>query len=75
MLGNTTNDITSESLSNQREQADKIYDNLFETLAANVNARNELAMDTEYGHRQIANDFLANAGSIDPDIANEKFDP
>jgi len=65
-------DIDSETLSTQRRNQDTINNDLYEALSQSVNGRNELAADTEYSMKQVANDFNAQLASMHPDLFDEK---
>lgn len=67
LLGRENDSIRSESLNTQRKNQNEINNDLYEALAQNVNARNELAADTEYGLANILSDWAAQSTSVAPD--------
>ncbi|CAJ0596484.1 unnamed protein product [Cylicocyclus nassatus] len=66
------NNINADTLKTQRENQNRLNNELFEKLSANVNARNELGINTEYAMKQLANDVMSQMASIDPDQAEGK---
>lgn len=72
-LFDTENDsIRSEALNTQRSNQNDIDNDWYTQIAANVNARNELAADTEYGLKNILSDYAAQATSVAPDKIKER---
>lgn len=66
--------IAAETLDTQRENVDQSMLSYFEALAQNVNARNEMAADTESGLRELYADYLAQVNNIHPDLVAGKLD-
>lgn len=64
------NKLDANTRTSLRKNLNEINKDEFEQLAANVNARNELANDTEYAFRQLANDYLAQRTNINPEKAH-----
>lgn len=64
------NKIDANTRSSLRKNINGINNDEFESLAANINARNELGLNTEYALRQLANDYLAQRVSVNPDKAH-----
>lgn len=69
LLERENDSIRNETLSTQRKNQDEINNDLYETLSQNVNARNELANDVDYGLHNIISDWAAQATSVAPDKA------
>lgn len=74
LLRTADDNIDSETLDTQRENVNGALLSYFEALAQNVNARNEMAADTESGLRELYADFLAQLNNIHPDLAEDKLD-
>ncbi len=72
LLETENDNIRDESLNTQRKNQDEINNDLYETIAQNVNARNELLNDTEYGLANIVSDYAAQATTIAPDKIKER---
>lgn len=72
MLGSENDTIRNTTLEQQRENQNTINNDLFETTAQNINARNENAIDTEYGLNNILADYAAQATTVAPDKAKER---
>ena len=74
LLGAADDMIDAETLDTQRENVNGANLSYFEALAQNVNARNEMAADTEGGLRELYADYLAQLNNIHPDLAQDKLD-
>ena len=66
--------IAAETLDTQRENVNQSLLGYYEALAQNVNARNEMAADTESGLRELYADYLAQVNNIHPDLVADKLD-
>ena len=74
LLGAADDMIDAETLDTQRENVNQSLLGYFEALAQNVNARNEMAADTEGGLRELYADYLAQLNNIHPDLVEGKLD-
>ena len=74
LLGAADDMIDAETLDTQRENVNGANLSYFEALAQNVNARNEMAADTEGGLRELYADYLAQLNNIHPDLVADKLD-
>lgn len=73
MLEKNKNNMNADTLKTQRENQNKLNNELFEKLSANVNAQNELGINTEYAIKQLVGDTKAQMATIDPDTAEALF--
>lgn len=74
LLGAADDMIDAETLDTQRENVNQSMLGYFEALAQNVNARNEMAADTQSGLRELYADYLAQLNNIHPDLVADKLD-
>ena len=74
LLGAADDMIDAETLDTQRENVNQSLLGYYEALAQNVNARNEMAADTESGLRELYADYLAQLNNIHPDLVADKLD-
>lgn len=66
--------IAAETLDTQRENVNQSLLGYYEALAQNVNARNEMAADTQSGLRELYADYLTQLNNIHPDLVADKLD-
>ena len=64
----------AETLNTMRENIQNSRDSYFEALSQNINARNELAADTESNLRELFADYAAQVNNIHPDLADDVID-
>ena len=74
LLRTADDNIDSETLDTQRENVNSALLSYFESLAQNINSRNEMAADTESGLRELYADFLAQLNNIHPVLVEDKLD-
>lgn len=60
-----------EILNTAHENEDAIERDYQEAMQQNINARNEMAMETEQAMRNVAADYLAQGNSIHPDLVGQ----
>lgn len=58
-------------LNQMRENQNQIDNDYYDTIMSNVNARNEMYMDTEANLRELAADYAAQLNNIHPDLAED----
>lgn len=61
-------------LNEMRENMDNALSDYWEGIQANINARNDLAMDTEQSRRDVFADYVAQSNNIHPDLAEDMID-
>ena len=69
LLATADDNIDSETLDTQRENVNSVLSSYQEALMQNINARNEDALSTEYGLRELYADYVAQLNNIHPDLA------
>lgn len=69
LLATADDNIDSETLDTQRENVNSILSSYQESLMQNINSRNEDALNTEYGLRELYADYVAQLNNIHPDLA------
>lgn len=74
LIGTADDMIDAETLDTIRENVNQSNLSYYEALAQNVNARNEMAADTESGLRELYADYLAQMNNIHPDLVADKLD-
>lgn len=57
-------------LRSYEDNIDNAWQNYYETMVSNINARNELAMDTEASLRELFGDYAAQLNNISPKLAS-----
>lgn len=68
-LAAADDNIDSETLDTQRENENQVLQSYFEALAQNNVNRQEAAMNTENGLRELYADYVAQLNNIHPDLA------
>lgn len=66
--------IDADTLDTQRQNIATAYGDLFEALANSVNAKNEQAMKTQSGMREIFSDYVAQINNMHPGLAAKYID-
>ena len=74
LLATADDNIDSETLDTQRENTNSILSSYQESLMQNINSRNEDAINTEYGLRELYADYVAQLNNIHPDLAAQYMD-
>lgn len=69
LLAAADDNIDSETLDTQRENINSVLSSYQESLMQNINSRNEDALSTEYGLRELYADYAAQLNNIHPDLA------
>lgn len=70
-LAAADDNIDSETLDTQRQNENQVLQSYFEALAQNNVNRQEAAMNTENGLRELYADYVAQLNNIHPDLAAE----
>lgn len=65
---------TVETLNTERDNQNSINQDYYEALQANINARNNAAIDAEEAMRGVAADYAAQGNNIHPDLAAGMMD-
>ena len=74
LLGDQDDTIDEAVLRSLRENINSIDNSYFETLAQNINNRNEAAINTEEGFRELIADYIAQGNNIHPDLVQKYLD-
>lgn len=73
-LADQDDTIDEAVLRSMRENINSIDNSYFETLAQNINNRNEAAINTEEGLRELMADYIAQGNNIHPDLVQKYID-
>lgn len=63
-----------ETLNTERDNINSINQDRYEALQANINARNNTAVDAEESLRSVAADYAAQGNNIHPDLVKDYLD-
>ena len=74
ILATADDNIDSETLDTQRQNENQVLQAYFEALAQNNVNRQEAAMNTEHGLRELYADYVAQLNNIHPDLASQYMD-
>lgn len=74
LIAHADDDIDSTTLDEMRKNTNSILQSYFEALAQNNVNRQEAAMDTESGLRELFADYVAQVNNIHPDLAEDMID-
>ena len=74
LVAHADDDIDSTTLDEMRQNTNSILQSYFEALAQNNVNRQEAAMDTESGLRELFADYVAQVNNIHPDLAEDMID-
>lgn len=74
LLGAADDNIDSETLDTMRENINSTLLSYFESKMDDVNNRNQAALNTEQGLRELYADYIAQGNNIDPDLVAGQID-
>lgn len=74
LLGAADDNIDSETLDTMRENINSTLLSYFESKMDDVNNRNQAALNTEQGLRELYADYIAQGNNIDPDLVANQID-
>lgn len=74
LLGDQDDTIDEAVLRSLRENINSVDNSYFESLAQNINNRNEAAINTEEGLRELVADYMAQGNNIHPDLIQKYLD-
>lgn len=74
LLGDQDDTIDESVLRSLRENINSVDNSYFESLAQNINNRNEAAINTEEGLRELIADYMAQGNNIHPDLIQKYLD-
>lgn len=66
--------IDSETLDSLRDNVNSIFNSYYEAISQNVNNRNQAAINTEQGLRELYADLIAQGNNIHPDLVGQYID-
>lgn len=66
--------IDSETLDSMRDNVNSIFNSYYEAIAQNINNRNQAAISTEQGLRELYADLIAQGNNIHPDLVGQYID-
>lgn len=74
LLAEADDNIDSETLDTMRDNANQILMSYFESKMDDVNNRNQAALATEQGLRELYADYMAQGNNIHPDLVADQMD-
>lgn len=74
LLDAADDNIDSETLDTMRQNIDSVLMSYFESKMDDVNNRNQAAMATEQGLRELYADYMAQGNNIHPDLVKDQMD-
>lgn len=74
LLATADDNIDAETLDTQRQNTNQVLQSYFEAVAQNNVNRQEAAMNTEQGLRELYADYVAQINNIHPDLASGLID-
>lgn len=74
LLGTADDLIDSETLDTARQNIDSVLLSYFESQMDDVNNRNQAALNTEQGLRELYADYIAQGNNIHPDLVASQID-
>lgn len=74
LLGTADDNIDSETLDTMRENENSVLMSYFESKMDDVNNRNQAALATEQGLRELYADYIAQGNNIHPDLVAGQMD-
>lgn len=74
LLGAADDNVDSETLDTMRENENSILMSYFESKMDDINNRNQAALATEQGLRELYSDYIAQGNNIHPDLVEGQID-